>query len=226
MLQRFQMLVYPEVDRKWKNIDRKPNTEALDSAYRLFSHLSGLKVNRLGAQSHRGQLPGLHFSFEAQDIFNSWHSKLEHRLRSGEVGVPAFESHLSKYRSLVPSLALIFRLGSEDEWDKGKVGSRSIELAILWAEFLEKHAHKVYSSALRPELKAAHELAEKIKSGKVRDKDKVRTIYRKNWSLLDSSQKVDSALSVMEESHWLTTQQVKVGCTTTELIRLNPKLKF
>src|SRR3546814_10544767 len=57
------------------------------------------------------------------ELFREWRAGLEHRLRSGELH-PAVESHLAKYRKLVPSLALIHHLAG---FGSGAVGERSEE---------------------------------------------------------------------------------------------------
>jgi hypothetical protein len=51
----------------------------------------------------------LKFALDAQELFAEWIQELEHKLRSDELH-PALVSHLAKYRSLMPSLALLFEL--------------------------------------------------------------------------------------------------------------------
>lgn len=226
LLQRFQILVYPETSKKWKNVDRKPDSRSYEDALNIFDRLSRLRPFELGAETGDKQsVPGLRFDPSAQEVFNDWRENLEQRLRGEELGSPAFESHLSKYRSMVPSLALIFHLGS-DQYAQGAVGKSSIELAIKWANLLEAHAKKVYSSTMHSELKAAQALSAKIELGAVKDKDTVRSVYRKCWSNLESSQKVDMALALLEDLAWLRVDQVKATYRTKDEIRLNPKLKF
>ena len=97
---------------------------------------------------------------------------------------------------------------------------------MRWQEFLESHAMKVYSSVTHGELKAAHRLAKKIKTKSVKDRDTVRSVYRKGWSGLESKNQVEKALSVLEELSRLRIDQVKSGYRNREEIRLNPKLTF
>lgn len=226
LLQRFQILVYPETTKKWKNVDRKPDSQSYEKVLDVFNRLSCLRPIELGAErSEKNCVPGLRFDPAAQEVFNDWREKLEQRLRNDELGSPAFESHLSKYRSMVPSLALIFHLGS-DQYAQGAVGKSSIELAIKWAHLLEAHAKKVYASTMYSELKAAQALSAKIKAGAIKDGDTVRSVYRKCWSHLESSQKVDTALALLEDLAWLRVEQVKVTYRTKDAIRLNPRLNF
>ncbi len=229
-LQRLQVLVYPEMPKKWKNIDRKPNNEAYKHVEELIEKLARISPHELGCESIHA-IPGLRFDEPAQDLFNKWREDLERRLRSDEAGSPAFESHLAKYRSLLPSLALIFHLISVGaiiptlgHQGVKKVGIDSLKLAINWVSLLEAHARKVYAPALHPEIQAAQALLSKIKKGFVRDRDRLRSIYRRNWALLDGAEKVESAISVLEEKGWVKVETLKVATSSTERIRLHPDL--
>ena len=82
---------------------------AYDRALNVFQRINQVTPDELGAEVE-GDLAFLHFCPEAQKVFRDWLEGLELRLRSGEIGSPAFESHLAKYRSLMPSLALTFEL--------------------------------------------------------------------------------------------------------------------
>lgn len=222
LLQRFQILVYPDSPKKWRNVDRKPDQEAFEEAKNVFERVAQLRIKNPEASDH---LPGLHFSKDAQEQFNEWREKLETRLRSGEPSAPAFESHLAKYRSLVPSLALIFHLVTNSKNKSievtDKVGLESLSLAIRWTSFLEAHARKVYEYILNPNLSAAHSLAKKITSKSVSDNDSVRSIYNNNWSRLDTSERVDLAISVLEEANWVQVETIRGGGRPTERIRIN-----
>jgi len=59
---------------------------------------------------------------------------------------PAFESHIAKYRSLMPALALVFHLIAVVAGDDpAPVSLKAAKLAATWCEFLEKHAKKIYA---------------------------------------------------------------------------------
>jgi putative DNA primase/helicase len=112
-IQRFQLSVFPDTPSTWQNIDRKPNAEARARAFKVFETLDTLDVSKLGATIgeplHEEKVPYLHFAPDAQQFFDEWHATLERRLRSDDEH-PVMIEHLSKYRSLMPSLALIFHL--------------------------------------------------------------------------------------------------------------------
>ncbi len=223
LLQRFQILVYPEASKKWKNVDRKPDEESKEAVWTLFEKLAQLDTGKI-RKLRDAQVPGLRFSHSAQEKFNFWREKLENRLRTCESETPAFEAHLSKYRSLVPSLSLIFHLCEYPTLSITEVGDSSLEQALKWADLLESHARKIYSNVIHSELRSAHALMKKIQSNAVTSGMTVRSIYRKGWSHLESSSQVDKALALLEDSGWLQIEQIKGATKAREEIVLNPRL--
>lgn len=94
-------------------------------------------------------------------LFNEWRSDLEARVRGGDLH-PAMESHLAKYRKLVPGLALILHLSSSGT---GSVLERATLQALAWAEYLETHARRAYASISVAEGTAAKAIIERIRKG-------------------------------------------------------------
>src|SRR5262249_52001002 len=64
-------------------------------------HVIGARRDRAPDGDEEG-LPYLRFGRDAQDAFDGWRHDLEHRLCAGDPH-PALESHLGKYRKLVPA---------------------------------------------------------------------------------------------------------------------------
>ena len=148
LLQRFQLFVYPDSLGKWERPTRPRDHNAKNVAFDVYEALDGLYNPEADMQ------PVLTFDTEAQQIWNDWRDELEDRLRGHEFeSAPAFESHLSKYRSLVPSLAAVFHLvqvatpGLRAD-ALGDVTAGALELALNWAAFLELHARKIYAHEL------------------------------------------------------------------------------
>jgi hypothetical protein len=227
LLQRFQLAVFPE-KIEWTNIDREPNKAAQACVYRIFETLDKRNPDEFGACSDEtADIPYLKFSPEAQDLFNSWRSELESKLRSSEIGCEAFESHLSKYRSLMPSLALLFHLinVAADISLPGPVSIVAVKLAAAWSDFLEQHARKIYAVAMRPDVRAAHALADKIKNKKIADGIQVRNIYRNEWSFLQTREVVYAGLAVLEECGWVSVRTLETGGRATDIVRLHPELR-
>lgn len=219
LLQRFQVLIYPDLSPDWNNIDRCPNLLAQEKVFDVFQKLDNV------AALKSGPIPGVHFSPGAQDIFNTWRLELEKRLRSNEIGCPAFESHLAKYRSLMPSLALLFWILEDPEniHGKGAVSLQSTTQAIQWCAFLEKHAIKAYAIGQNAQAGAAKRLSEYIERGLLEQDSPVRSIYRKQWAQLRTPELVDQALETLEELHWLRVVHATVQGGRTKKIILHPK---
>jgi hypothetical protein len=112
LIQRFQMTVWPNQPLTWRNVDRYPDPDAKATAHAALCHLADLTP--LSVQAERDNydpdaVPFLRFDDGAQVIFDVRRADLEARLCAGELR-PAVESHLAKYRSLIPSIALIVHL--------------------------------------------------------------------------------------------------------------------
>jgi len=222
LLQRFQLLVYPDIDRNWKYVDRKPKFSAFQSVATVYEKLANLRDMK--SDSSEKTIPGMHFDQKAQELFINWWQNHENRLNSEKPEIPAIESHLAKFRKLVPALALIFHL-LENQTSESSVSSTSLELALKWVHFLELHARKIYGDVQFSELLSAEALANKIRSGKVQNGDSIRSIYRRHWARLDSPEATDQAVDVLERHHWLRVEQTKSGARPSEVIRFNPNLE-
>ena len=227
LLQRFQVAVWPEISGDWKNIDRYPDTDAKTEAFKIFQALDKLDPASIGAEAQDEEIPALRFAREAQDLFDDYRTRLELRLRSGELKeAPAFESHLAKYRSLMPSLALIFHLVAVvTERSSGPVSLEAAKLAADWCDFLEQHARKIYSPELQPDVTAAHRLAAKIKAGDIQDGQTVREIYRCQWSGLTNAEPVYAGLGILIECGWVHMEQTETGGRRSEVLHIHPDLR-
>ncbi len=227
LLQRFQLVVYPDHAGPWRNVDRYPNAEAKNRAYQVFEALDQLSPDAIGAEPTENGISALRFSPEAQALFDAWRDQLEHRLRSEELRhKPAFEAQLSKYRSLMPSLALLFHL--VDLVDGNASGPVSLEAAKLgagWCAYLEVHAAKLYALEISTHIKAAHDLALKITEGAVRDGQTVRNIYNASWEGLSDRKTVMGGLEVLAENNWVRTEERSTGGRPSSVIRLHPDLR-
>ena len=140
LIQRFGLLVWPDQSFEWNEIDRYPDIQAKDKAYKAFELLSNLTPESVGAtQGEFGGLPYLRFTEAAQIHFSQWRRDFEKRQRSGELS-PSLETHFAKYRKLIPSLALINHLA---DGGSGPVTEEAILRALALAEYLESHARRV-----------------------------------------------------------------------------------
>jgi putative DNA primase/helicase len=205
LIQRFQLLVWPDTAPGWKYVDRAPDAASQERVARIFR-----KLVDLDAESPAR----FRFAFGAQELFIDWLAALEAKVR-GEERHPALISHLSKYRSLMPSLALLFELadrvssvGFDSSSLAGSQNFVSLEharQAAAWCDYLETHAGRVYSCVVTPQLRAAQELADKIMKRKVGVDGffSCRDVYRHGWSGLDSPEAVKRAAELLHDAGWL-----------------------
>jgi putative DNA primase/helicase len=227
LLQRFQLLVWPDPSPIWRNVDRWPDVEAKNRAYEVFKRLDALDPEDFGADGEVEEgIPAVRFTWDAQEIFDQWRDDLEVRLRTAELP-PALESHLAKYRSLMPSLALVFQLIEcvDGRGEGDSVGLRGTLQAAAWCEYLETHAARLYSSAENPAMEGARALLDRIRKGDVQDGDPTRSVYRKHWAKLSTPEEVNSACQVLEEFGWLRIEVAKTSGRSTTRLRLHPILR-
>ncbi len=137
LLQRFQLLAWPDAPKTWINVDRFPNNDAKMKACRIYQELDNLPFDDKNQKSIE-----LHFDDNAQSLFDEWRNELELKLRGGEL-FPALESHLAKYRSLMPSLALIFYLIEcmDQRASFLSINMASARKAIMWCKYLVRHVN-------------------------------------------------------------------------------------
>ena len=222
LLQRLQLLVWPETTPDWKNIDRWPNTEAKSRAFEIFK-----KLDDLSFQSTDDDIPALHFDDEAQALFDAWREELEYRIRGDKLkATPAFESHMAKFRSLMPSIALIIHLIDVVDNDAPLgVSLKAARHAACWCDFLEAHARKVYAAEITPDVSASHALADKIKSGAISHGSTLRDIYRNQWSGLSTTEHVRAGISLLAKSNWLRVVEKNSNGRPSEEVEIHPDLR-
>jgi hypothetical protein len=232
LLQRFQLLVWFDHARKWERVDKEPDKEAREKAFRFFEFLDSklpALVEKNVQTFDKGDIPGLRFNDEAQEIFNHWLDNHMIKLRGDSLkNTPAFQAHLAKYNKLVPCLALLFHLcdlGDHDAYNVTAVSADALKLAIRWADYLEEHARKLYALELNTPLLNARTLAEKILSGEIVDGQNVSEIYQRKFPGLSKAADVEAALKVLESIRWVQIGEVKnEGARVTKIIRLHPDL--
>ena len=204
-IQRFQLLVYPDLPANWKKVDRRPNESAAQRTSRIFTKLDSLAAADVSAGVD-GKAAYLRFSDEAQPFFDAWQEVLEHKLRGNHYEHPAIEAHFAKYRSLMPSLALIFHLVEAAAGEVELASSVSLAAARKaadWCGFLEQHAYRIYGMALNANSQIANIILKKIREGKLKNPFAVRDIYRKQWTGLQSPELCAKPLEMLVEFGWL-----------------------
>jgi len=197
LVERFQLMVYPD-PKPFRHIDRPPNEQATLMASQIFARLNLLDGD-LGNPTIQK------FGREAQALFDTWYDKNQKLVRSATLS-PQLESHLAKYVSLLPSLALIIH--AVDSSPGGDIGGESTKKALLWCEYLESHARRVYALSDGP-IGSAKALQKRLHE--MPNPFRIGAINNKNWHGLTTTDQIHEALdSLCEHGHL---QKVVSGTT-------------
>ena len=220
MIQRFGLLVWPDTDNTWRDVDRWPDTEARHTASAVFERLDALDADAIGAQCDDfDKSRYLRFDGEGLALFREWREGWELKVRGGDLH-PALESHLAKYRKLVPALALILHLANDAT---GPVSGRATLQALAWAEYLETHARRAYASVTSPETSAAKAIIEKLRKGELPRTFAARDIYRRGWAHLSERERVQDALRLLCDLDCLAMHTRDTEGRTATVYEANPK---
>ncbi|HAR76568.1 MAG TPA: hypothetical protein DCR60_10265 [Psychrobacter sp.] len=245
LMQRFQMMVYPDPLPRRKEKDIAVDRESRDAVYELFIAADGLfegKLASYGANESNEyyKRPYFRFADDAYKVFMNWYDALQAKADDTEHEVIA--QHLLKYGRLIPALALIFHLVDCIEIGSrlGGVSLNALRAAIAWGDMLETHMLRVYSCITDNSHLKASLLSKKILEMLKKPSDKTdktdwishgftaRSLKRKNWKGLTDDNAVQTALDVLIEYDWLDYKEVKTtgqGGRPTERYWINPKLK-
>ena len=204
MLQRFQLLVWPESEH-FEFVDRRPNELAKQAAKQLFERADRLNPDSIGQPpDFQGTPPFVRFSKSAQPIFNDWYTTFMTDRR--RIEAERFESgpvcaHFGKYPGLVGKLALIMHIA--DDPDGREVSEYSLLKALAWVDYLTPHARRVYHAVDNPETGAAGLLLARLKRGELPLAFKAYEISRKGWQGLGDREAVKKACRLLMEHSWL-----------------------
>ena len=228
-VQRLQMMVYPDTP-KFIYRDQWPDVESKNRCFEIIKELanSDFDAFAMGSDFEQDESGSfLRFDDEGQEVFEEWFMDLQSRIES-EDEHPAFIEHLGKYRSLMPSLALIFHLIEiAAGTGYGRISKRCAIQAAAWCDYLESHARRIYGMVLDGAAISAGVLSQKIESGKLESPFKIRTIQRKGWGRLTDNAEIREAVLYLADVGWVREKepdQKRFGRPADLEYEINPKI--
>ena len=202
-IQRFQLLVYPDLLSRWVYVDRPIDEAARARAFHVLERLGSLTSADFHAVEAEEEAPFVRFTAAAQSVWMGAHEWCMGLARSKDEH-PVLRSHFSKYPKLLAALALLFHgLRLADGHAIEAVEKDSIDLAWAWAQYLEGHARRVYQLALDQGETAARLIGEKLREQRLPNPFSVREVQRKQWTGLQARADIVAGLDVLEECNWV-----------------------
>ena len=201
LMQRFQVVVYPDVPKTWRNVDRWPDGAGRERAHEVFRRADALTPDGLGATVEDG-LPILHFAPDAQEAVDAWREGLMQRLRKGG-SIPL--SRTTSRSSPLSSQASrsICHLADAATMPPGAVGAVSAKRAAAWCDLLEGHARRVYHVATAANIAGARTVLARLKEGALSSPFVSRDVYRRQWAGVTTADEAEAALGVLEDHGWV-----------------------
>jgi putative DNA primase/helicase len=220
LIQRFGLLVWPDQQPEWRDVDRYPNSEARSCAWETFRHLDELSPEALGAERDEFEsIPFLRFDDAGAAIFKEWREPFERKLRGGDLH-PALESHLAKYRKLVSAISLIGHLADKNV---GPIGEMAVLRAVSFSEYLETHARRAYAAGSEAETAAAKAILSRIRKGDLISPFSARDVHQRNWSNLSERGQVQAGLDLLSDLDWLAPELKQTGGRPSQRYHVNPR---
>jgi hypothetical protein len=212
-IQRFQLIVYPDVPPNWEYVDRPIDQAARDRAFRGLMQLGLMTASGFHALEEPDEIPFVRFTPAAQGIWKEAYEWSMNLARAPDEH-SALRSHFSKYSKLIAALALIFySFRLVDGADSTSIEVDDIVRAWEWARYLESHARRIYQFVISVNETAARVIAEKLRKQRLASPFSVRDIQRKQWTGLRSKEDVEAGLAVLEECAWVRAEAPPAGKT-------------
>ncbi|MDP1536745.1 MAG: DUF3987 domain-containing protein [Burkholderiales bacterium] len=234
LLQRFQLLVYPDTAPYAGMVDEYPDAAARDTAFAIFDSLGRADFTALAETDRYGKIPHLRFDEGGQAIFTAWYDGLHLNKIEATDAAPLLVEYLSKQPKTFAALALLFHLIDRaaaigQGQPAGQVSESAARRAQGWCSYLEAHARRIFALGQTLQSQAAGELARRIAAGALDGQETftARDIYRKQWSLLDDAEIVAEALNELVDAGWLARDAQAAGWQMRGHVRyrVNPKAR-
>lgn len=219
-LQRFSMMVWPNVKSDWELVDGLDIKAEGAEVIRIFELL-----DKLAFDDEENPII-LNFTEEAQKVFDAWQKAIELRFRAGSLP-NHLEAHFAKYKKLLPALSLIhehLKLAISRNYPE-VITLDSLQSSLQWVEYLESRALRVYGSGANAIPKAAMELLLHIKNGNIVEPFSVRDVYYgHHWSGLTASDEVEEVLDYLIDKGYLGCAMIRTNGRPSQKYWVHPKV--
>ena len=122
--------------------------------------------------------------------------------------------HLAKYRSLMPSLALLFHLlavAADPVRTPRQIQGVHAVQAAAWVGFLEEHARRIYELVTHRAPRAAASLSRKLTKRQLPNPFTIRDVYRKNWTGLTDKDTIQDGVDLLVDLGWIRESSTPTG---------------
>jgi putative DNA primase/helicase len=214
-LPRFQLAVWPDESPEYSYIDEPVDPEVYQRVLAVFRRAIEMGVDE--PRQYR-------FDPDAQARFEQYLEHLEGRIRRG-ISDNIMKEHLSKYRSLMPAMALLIHVAEDP--DANEIPLHRARRAELWTEYLESHARRVYACVIGGQRLPVQILADRLRAGALGTRFTVRQVYGHDWSGLTTPDAVRASLMELQEAGWVREVQSTPGPQggrPSEVFEVNPKI--
>ena len=211
-IQRLQLAVWPDpIEQAY--VDVLPDATAERKAWSIFLGMYQLKPPK-----------SLKFSDEAQAVFKDWmEQSFKISMELSRDGQADLSSHITKYRSMVPSIALLIELANNQ--NATVITESSIVKAVQWANYLVTHAKRIYGIQ-----DPASIIADKLldKKSKLTKDFSPAEVKQKGWSGLATIDEVKQGIELLVDHHYLIPKLGQAGSNggrPSERYRWNDQLQ-
>lgn len=201
LMQRFQLITYPDLIQEFKDVDVVIPQELEKQLGKMAQDLDALCC----------ELHTLRFDEEAQRAFINWYVAHQNITRAQEVEF--WQSHLGKIPKLVGALCVQLFLIDKT---LGLSSAETIPLSILQralrlTEYYISHAQRTYRSIESTTMTDARKILRMVKSGKLKYRFKAHDVYHNCSCSLREPENVRKALELLQEHNIVACEKQQYG---------------
>jgi hypothetical protein len=193
-MQRLQLAVWPDsIEQEY--VDSLPDELAEREAWAVYTSLYQIEATLL------------QFSSSAQKVFENWmRQSFKQSAELGKDGLSELSSHVTKYRSMVPTIALLIELAQDQ--NAYEVSEASIVKAVQWSNYLITHAKRIYGIQDKAAI-----IAEKLvdKKTKLPKNFSPSEVVQKGWSGLTRTEDVKQGIDTLVKHRYLIPMSSSAG---------------